>query len=297
MSPSAGYLSPSDAARRLGISVKALRLYERRGLIVPLRSAAGWRAFGPGEMARAAEIANLRRLGLSLAEIGTALAGDGSGLAPVLAAHQSALETRIRDLAKTVDQVRDLRRDLQGPAQGSEVAFDLPWPWGGERFELHDIPAITYITGPLGSGKTRLARRLAETLPGGIFLGLERTPNELLAALGTEAPAALVVDMVEQGLDPATQKALIGALRRRGTGARPLFLMTRSSAILDLAEVGSDEAILYCPANHSPPIRVAPLPGAPGYETVASCLASPEVRARTAGVIAQWSDAGRPGQA
>ena len=294
MSASAGYLSPSEAARRLGISVKALRLYERHGLLTPLRTATGWRVFGPSEMARAAEIADLRRLGLSLAEIGAALAGDGRGLAPVLAAHQSTLESRIRELAKTVEKIRTRRRDLQGPAEGLAVAFDLPWPWGGERFELSDIPAITYITGPLGSGKTRLARRLAETLPGGIFLGLERAADGLFAALGTEAPSALVVDMVEQGLDPANQKALIGALRRRGSGARPLFLMTRSSAILDLAAVGADEAILYCPANHSPPIRVAPVPGATGYETVASCLATPEVRARTEGVIAQWSDVGRP---
>ena len=297
MSASAGYLSPSEAARRLGISVKALRLYEQRGLIAPLRTAAGWRVYGPGEIARAGEIADLRRLGLGLAEIGTALAGDGSGLAPVLAAHQSILETRIRDLAKTVEQVRTLRRDLAGPnpqtpAEGLKVAFDLPWPWGGERFELRDIPGITYITGPLGSGKTRLARRLAETLPGGVFLGLERSADALLAALGIEDSSALVVDMVEQGLDPANQRALIGALRRRGTGAKPLFLMTRSSAILDLAAIGSDEAILYCPANHSPPIRVAAMAGAPGYEAVASCLATPEVRARTEGVIA-W----RPGAA
>jgi hypothetical protein len=63
--------------------------------------------------------------------------------------------------------------------------------------------------------------------------------------------------------------------------------MTRSTAILDLAEVGSNETILYCPANHSPPIQVAPTPGSPGYEAVATCLASPEVRARTAGVTAQ----------
>src|SRR3546814_8588257 len=74
-------------------------------------------------------------------------------------------------------------------------------------------------------------------------------------------------------------------LRNRGTD-RPLFLLTRSSSILDLAAVTPDEAILFCPPNHSPPYRVAPYPGAPGSEAVASCLASPEVRARTAGVIA-----------
>ena len=67
---------------------------------------------------------------------------------------------------------------------------------------------------------------------------------------------------------------------------RPLFLMTRSHAILDLDAVGPDEAILLCPANHTPPVRVAPYPGAPGYEAVATCLGSPEARARTEGVIA-----------
>jgi DNA-binding transcriptional MerR regulator len=282
---SAGYLSPSEAAKRLGVSAKALRLYEKRGLLTPLRTAAGWRTYSPDQMTRAAEIADLRRLGLGLAEIERALAAEG--LEPVLAAHQAVLESRIRDLAAAVEKIRALRRGRSDPAGELQVAFDLPWPWGGERFEFRDIPAITYITGPLGSGKTRLARRLAETLPGGIFLPLERPAEALLTALETKNASALVVDMVEQGLDPANQRALIGALRIRGANARPLFLMTRSSAILDLAEVGSNETILYCPANHSPPIRVAPTPGSPGYEAVATCLASPEVRARTAGVTAQ----------
>ena len=94
--------------------------------------------------------------------------------------------------------------------------------------------------------------------------------------------------MLEQGLDKATQETLIAHLRRRGTNARPLFLLTRFNAILDLDTVGDDEAIILCPADHSPPTRVAPCRGAPGYEAVATCLASPEVRARTQGVIA-WS--------
>ena len=48
----------------------------------------------------------------------------------------------------------------------------------------------------------------------------------------------------------------------------------------------STAAIILCPANHSVPTRVAPYPGAPGYEAVATCLASPDVRARTEGIIA-----------
>jgi len=331
-------LNPSEAARRLGVSAKALRLYEQRGLVAPARTTAGWRAYGPEEMARAAEIAALRALGLSLAQVARVLKGDAQGLEPALAAHQASLEGQIRQLSDAIEKVRGLRGDLAqgqapaagdlarllGPATELHVAFELPWPWGGERFELRDVRALNYIIGPLGCGKTRLALRLAETLPGAAFLGLDRLEDDgaaararlevdaelrarvdevlawlvedgaqesealvaLLVGLDAEGPAVLVVDMVEQGLDEGSQEALIAWLRRRGPGGRPLFLLTRSCAILDLAAVGPDEVIILCPANHSPPTRVAPYPGAPGYEAVATCLASPEVRARTAGVIA-----------
>jgi len=338
VSLSAPFLSPSEAARRLGVSPKALRLYEQRGLVSPGRTAAGYRAYGPAEMARAGEIVALRTLGLSLADVARVLRGEVADLGKALLSHQASLEGRIRELAGTVEKIRQLRADLSqgkapaagelprllsGPARGG-VAFNLPWPWGGERFELHDVRPLNYITGPLGSGKTRFAERLAEALPGAAFIGLDRAadrgaaalarmaadpalrssveaslawiagegaePSEaltsILVALEAEGPDVLVVDMVEQGLDPVTQEALITYLRARGPRARPLFLLTRSSAILDLSAVGPDEAILYCPANHSPPMFVTPCPGAPGFESVANCLASPDVRARTEGVIA-----------
>lgn len=337
MNGSTEFLNPSEAARRLGISTKALRLYEQRGLLAPVRTAAGWRAYGPDEMSRAADIVALRALGFSLAQVARMLEGDREMLAPALAAHQAGLEGWIRELGVTVERVRGLREDLEGgqaPTAGDlarllvsaepRVAFDLPWPWGGERFELRDIRSLNYITGPLGSGKTRLARSLAETLDNAAFIGLERLAENgaaararlgadpflrsrvdralavlvedgatasdalvaLLAGLEAEGPSTLVVDLIEQGLDEASQEALIARLRQRGPGARPLFVLTRSTAILDLDAVGADEAIIYCPANHSVPVRVAPYLGAPGYEALASCLASPEVRARTEGVIA-----------
>lgn len=75
------FLSSSTAAQQLGVSVKALRLYEQRGLIAPRRSPAGWRAYGPDEMVRAAEIVALRALGLSLAQVARVLGDDPQGLA------------------------------------------------------------------------------------------------------------------------------------------------------------------------------------------------------------------------
>lgn len=90
-----------------------------------------------------------------------------------------------------------------------------------------------------------------------------------------------------------TQEALIAHLRVRAPQKRALFQMTRSSAILDLDAVDVTETVIYCPANHSAPICVVPYPypGGRGYEAAATCLAPPEVRARTAGVIATRPDA------
>ena len=338
MSYSARHLNPSEAAKRLGVSTKALRLYEQRGLLAPVRTAAGWRAYGPTEMARAAEIVALRDLGLSLAQIARVLKGSPDGLEPALAAQQAILERQVRQINGTVEKVRAIRENmaagrapsiaelarLMRPAAELSIAFNLPWPWGGERFELFDVRSLNYIVGPLGSGKTRLARTIAEALPGAAFIDLERLADNgaraqarieadpslkgrvdralawlvedgaeasgaliaLLAASESEEAAILVIDMVEQGLNEASQVAVSNYLRRRGAHSRPVFLLTRSSSILDLDAVTAHEAIILCPANHSPPRRIEPCPGAPGYEAVATCLASPAVRARTEGIIA-----------
>jgi DNA-binding transcriptional MerR regulator len=330
VSISAEYLNPAQAARRLGASAKALRIYEQHGLIAPLRTAAGWRAYGPTEMARAAEIVALRALGLTLAAVARVLNGEPADLEPALAAQQSNLEARIRQLADAAANIRGVRAGLAGGQTPTKdalaalagppaIAFDLPSPWGGERFETPALGPLTYVTGPLGSGKTRFVECLAQALPGAAMLGLGRDAEAaqarlagdpalaarvgaalawltddgatcadalgaLLVHLEADTGAALVVDLVEQGLDEPSQAALAAYLRRRGPAARPLVLLTRSNVILDLCAVGPDATIFYCPANHSPPLRVTPHPGAPGYEALASCLAAPDVRARTAGM-------------
>ncbi|WP_456717169.1 hypothetical protein [Bradyrhizobium sp. USDA 4353] len=198
-----------------------------------------------------------------------------------------------------------------------------------------ELRPLTWITGPLGSGKTRLAQRLAEILPDASWLGLHRsadgaaaerarlradaalksrvdeTTSALLAdgasssdallALITavqEPPASpLVIDLIEQGLDAPTQHALGAWLRRLASSGdqRMLILLTRSSTMLDLSSTVAEETMILCPANHAPPIQVAPYPGSRGYEALVSCLASPDVRARTEGTIAWRPKPAPPG--
>ncbi|MEI9902007.1 MAG: hypothetical protein WDN31_20025 [Hyphomicrobium sp.] len=84
-----------------------------------------------------------------------------------------------------------------------------------------------------------------------------------------------------------TQEALIAHLRGRETG--------QPSAVSAYTVVGDPRPghgrgptrrSSSAPPTTDRPTRVAPYPGAPGYEAVATCLAAPEVRARTEGVIA-----------
>jgi DNA-binding transcriptional MerR regulator len=77
-------LSTAECARRAGLTVRALRVYERRGLLKPGRSGKGWRLYGPAELQRLNVIVTLKAFGLSLAQIGALLKTSPPPLAAVL---------------------------------------------------------------------------------------------------------------------------------------------------------------------------------------------------------------------
>lgn len=343
MKPPSRNLTSAQAAAHLGVSAKALRLYEEANVLVPGRSAAGWRLYGPDDLERAATIVALRSLGLSLTQVADSINGNARSLAAVLAAREEQLVLQAARLETNLRKVRTLGQDLGEGASldavalraafsdqvGPAVGFELPWPWAGEWFELRDCGPLNFITGPLGSGKTRFAERLAAELPDGHYIGRNRSLREsnegcsepdgkraerVVSALGwlhhegaepasalrelvrvleADEPASLVIDMVEEGLPDASQRALMAWLRRRRDG-RSVFLMTRSSIILDLDLVRSNERIIYCPANHGPPFLASAYPGGHGFEAVSTCVASPKVRERTAGIVAVRLEAAEP---
>ena len=61
--------APAAIAEQFGVSAKALRVYERLGLIRPARTQSGWRSYGPAEIERLAIIVALKQLGLPLKRI------------------------------------------------------------------------------------------------------------------------------------------------------------------------------------------------------------------------------------
>lgn len=93
-------LDISEVARLTGLSSRALRFYEARGLVKPLRTASGRRAYGPGELERINRIVALKRAGLTLAQIQRLGDRGAIDLSRLVEAQLSAIEARATELAE-----------------------------------------------------------------------------------------------------------------------------------------------------------------------------------------------------
>lgn len=114
-------LSPAEVTRLLGVSAKALRLYEARGLLKPLRSETGWRTYGAPEFTRLHHIVALKRLGLPLAKIEEILSRRSVSLERVLLVQEEALSREELRVNHALVLVRAARRKL---ATGHTLSID-----------------------------------------------------------------------------------------------------------------------------------------------------------------------------
>ncbi|GHE77777.1 MerR family transcriptional regulator [Streptomyces longispororuber] len=92
----AGLLSIGAFARRTRLSAKALRLYDRQGLLPPayVDGATGYRYYLPAQVERARTVVLLRRLGMPLADIAAVLRLDGERAAAALDGYWADVEER-----------------------------------------------------------------------------------------------------------------------------------------------------------------------------------------------------------
>ncbi|SEI69846.1 DNA-binding transcriptional regulator, MerR family [Sphingobium sp. AP50] len=87
-------------ARLTGLTSRALRFYEGRGLVAPLRTASGRRLFGRDELARLHRIITLKRAGFSLSQIERLLNDRPVDLAPLLRAQIAVLDEQAQGLVQ-----------------------------------------------------------------------------------------------------------------------------------------------------------------------------------------------------
>ena len=93
-------LDIAEVVRRTGLTSRALRFYEARGLLAPLRTGSGRRLYGPGELERINQIVALKRAGLSLAQIQRLTSRRPLDLAVLIDAQLEALADRAQEIGK-----------------------------------------------------------------------------------------------------------------------------------------------------------------------------------------------------
>ena len=126
-----------EAAEALGVSTKALRHWETRGLLEPTRSWADHRIYTDVDLERGAAIALYRGVGVPLAQIATLIDASGATLARALTHHQEALASRRRTLDAQLASVQHL---IDNATKGS-IDMDAMKKYLGENMPAYQAEA------------------------------------------------------------------------------------------------------------------------------------------------------------
>jgi len=131
-----GLLTIGEFARRSRLSIKALRLYDRSGLLRPaeVHPASGYRRYAPRQLYAARLIVLLRRLDMPLSQIAEIIDATGPDGAARLAQYWSAVERRLAAQRELADR---LVRSLAG---------ETPEPSGAWQVHERDVPDQAVLT-------------------------------------------------------------------------------------------------------------------------------------------------------
>ncbi|MFD4992472.1 MerR family transcriptional regulator [Cellulosimicrobium cellulans] len=165
--PTAETLTSGEMVRASGLSIKALRLYDANGLLVPagVDPRTGYRAYAPEQVERARALALLRRIDVPLARVPEVLDADPRDVRDVL-------------LGWWDEQQRALAEQR---ATAEELARRLAVRRGDAEVRWREVPACTVAT--ITSSTTQ-----ADLVP--TFSADLLTIRAYLAAAGAEAGAA-----------------------------------------------------------------------------------------------------------
>ncbi len=105
-------LQIGELAARTGLSVSAIRFYEEKGLVEPLRTGGGQRRFLRSDIRRLSFVLIAQQLGLTIGQIETELARLPQGRNPTAAdwrkistAMRGSIDARIAELERTRDRL------------------------------------------------------------------------------------------------------------------------------------------------------------------------------------------------
>ena len=110
--PAAGVYTISVAAELAGVTIRSLRLYERRGLLAPARTTGGTRRFSQDDLRRLRRIAELVADGVNL-----------TGIGKILDLEQGTRELRGDNTALRAENTR-LQADREQPGRRERTGQD-----------------------------------------------------------------------------------------------------------------------------------------------------------------------------
>src|SRR5690242_6098882 len=226
-----------ELADLVGISTRAIRHYHDVGLLAePARKANGYREYSLRDAVELARVRRLTELGLSLDEVGDALAGDaGRDLAEILRELDADLARQEADLRQRRARLAELLRQAGAGIQPSgqapvspglagllgrmaDVAAERPGPESAMAAKDRDLMALLETVAPARGTGARGAGALSTGVPGTGWLGeltrtLDSEPGAVERAYAVYARLDELADSPAD--DPrveATAQAIVAAI-------------------------------------------------------------------------------------
>ncbi|WP_156841863.1 MerR family transcriptional regulator [Novosphingobium aquimarinum] len=107
-------LTIDEVARRTGLTPRALRFYEGRKLVAPLRTGSGRRLYSRADLERLHRIVALKRAGFALSDIARLLSHQSVPIAPVLEVQLAALEAQRAQIDAAAHALRAALSRIEG---------------------------------------------------------------------------------------------------------------------------------------------------------------------------------------
>jgi DNA-binding transcriptional MerR regulator len=207
-------LKVGELAKRTGLTVRTLHHYDAIGLLSPSgRSGAGYRLYNREDIARLHRIQALRRLDLSLTEIGRLLEGDAVRLQTVIEQQIVSLDRQLMRTAVLRDRLKSLLTSVQENAEP-----DLP-TWLAtlelmavydKYFTVDDLNTLRLLRENLGPDKLRKGVQLIPAIRALMRRGV---PPDSPEAQALSVPWRAVVQQ-SMGGDPRLILKLVAMHRR-----------------------------------------------------------------------------------
>lgn len=142
-----GALQIGTLAKQSGLTVDAIRFYERQGLLVrPKRSEGGFRLFGANDLAALHFIKSAQGLGFSLDEIRELLSvrSEEQNACPKMS---DLLRTKLATVETKITSLKIIRTELKSALQKCEAALD--------NSTSQTCPVLDGISGKPRNGRIR----------------------------------------------------------------------------------------------------------------------------------------------